>query len=320
MNIQDTYNGINLSTIDDYVANKQEENLQLDFKELNKADFSHSDDKKNLAKAISGFSNSDGGIIVWGIKAKKNEDGIDCAQEKIIIDNIPLVISRLNELTGRAINPIVDSIYHKAIIESGDKGYVATLIPASISGPHMAKFGDDRYYKRSGDSFYRMEHYDIEDMFGRRKRPLLELSAVAHFARVFSGEIRIEILLRLLNRGRGTAKAPYVKIITPNLCEWNEFGYNGNGKVGLEPTHYYKTGKFAIFSSGSDMVIHPNVQIEITRLNLLLHQNNLKNEIRNIEIEYTTTAEDISMNTAKYIVSAESIIEILSKNNIKVNS
>lgn len=29
----------------------------------------------------------------------------------------------------------------------------------------MAKLEEDRYYKRSGDSFYRMEHFDLEDMF-----------------------------------------------------------------------------------------------------------------------------------------------------------
>jgi hypothetical protein len=39
----------------------------------------------------------------------------------------------------------------------------------------MAKFGQDRYYKRSGDTFRRMEHFDLEDMFGRRPRPKLEL-------------------------------------------------------------------------------------------------------------------------------------------------
>ena len=30
----------------------------------------------------------------------------------------------------------------------------------------MAKLGEDRYYKRSGDSFRKMEHFDLEDMFG----------------------------------------------------------------------------------------------------------------------------------------------------------
>lgn len=31
------------------------------------------------------------------------------------------------------------------------------------------------YYKRSEDGCYRLEHFDLEDMFGRRQRPLLEL-------------------------------------------------------------------------------------------------------------------------------------------------
>ena len=41
----------------------------------------------------------------------------------------------------------------------------------------MAKLGENRYYKRSGDSFYQMEHFDLEDMFGRRRKPKLKMSS-----------------------------------------------------------------------------------------------------------------------------------------------
>lgn len=39
----------------------------------------------------------------------------------------------------------------------------------------MALLGEQRYSKRSGDSFYQMEHFDLEDMFGRRQRPALQM-------------------------------------------------------------------------------------------------------------------------------------------------
>ena len=122
-------------------------------------------DRKNLAKAVSGFANSDGGIIVWGIDARRNANGIDCASGKSEIQNVDLLLIKLNEHTGQAVSPFPDGVMHKPIKTGSSSGFVITLVPASSRGPHMAKLEEDRYYKRSGDSFYRMEHFDLEDMF-----------------------------------------------------------------------------------------------------------------------------------------------------------
>lgn len=57
------------SEIDKFILDREVENLFLDFKRsaTNGAGSKlHRDDRKNLAKAISGFGNSEGGIIVWG--------------------------------------------------------------------------------------------------------------------------------------------------------------------------------------------------------------------------------------------------------------
>jgi hypothetical protein len=56
-------------------------------------DFTTKEDKRNYAIALSGFSNSSGGIIVWGILAKKSNQGIDCAIELKAIRGITLLIS-----------------------------------------------------------------------------------------------------------------------------------------------------------------------------------------------------------------------------------
>lgn len=68
---------------------------------------------------------------------------------------------------GAAASPIVDGVEHKKIEAEADEGFGATFFPASDSGPHMAKLGSDRYFKRSGSQFLRMEHFEIADMFGR---------------------------------------------------------------------------------------------------------------------------------------------------------
>jgi hypothetical protein len=66
----------------------------------------------------------------------------------------------------------------------------------------MAKLGEQRYFKRSGDSFYRMEHFDLEDMFGRRQKPSLEI--IVEPSKVENGVEDYNILV--LNHGRAVAR------------------------------------------------------------------------------------------------------------------
>ena len=231
MSLVDQFNALDLAAIDDFITGLQEENISLDFKRINRADLSHTDDKKNLAKALSGFANSSGGIIVWGVDARKNADGIDCAAAKVEINPIALFVARLNEMTGRAVSPVLDGVIHKAIASTGDSGFAVTYVPESDSGPHMAKLGEERYYKRIGDSFYRMEHFDLEDMFGRRKGPKLVLSTW------LTGERpNITIYLGIKNEGRGTAKAPYLAFQCPRPFRISMFEL-GSGQTGLPKLH-----------------------------------------------------------------------------------
>jgi hypothetical protein len=173
MDLIETFEQLGANEIGEYIRLGQEEHLRLDFKTVSNASLNKIDDKRNLAKCISGFANSSGGLIVWGVDARKNEQQIDCASTCKEIDPVKLFVSRLNELTGEAVSPIVEGIRHKSIETGSGKGFAVTLVPENDSGPYMAKLGEFRYYKRSGDSFYHMEHFDLEDMFGRRQKPKL---------------------------------------------------------------------------------------------------------------------------------------------------
>ncbi len=57
------------AAIDDMIARRQTEELFLDFKRSSDRGAGKRlspDDRENLARAISGFGNSEGGVIVWG--------------------------------------------------------------------------------------------------------------------------------------------------------------------------------------------------------------------------------------------------------------
>ena len=85
MEMEEYFAKIDLSEIERYIEESQEEHIALEFKTVNHPiynDGNKNDDKKNFSKVLSGFANSNGGIVIWGIKAQKNLSGQDVAKEK----------------------------------------------------------------------------------------------------------------------------------------------------------------------------------------------------------------------------------------------
>jgi hypothetical protein len=249
MTLAETFDQLDWATIESYVELKQEEHLHLDFKTLRNAELTSGDDKRSIARCISGFANSSGGIIVWGIDARKNSDGIDCATAIVELRKPAVLVSRLNTLSGDATSPITDGIRHKPIINSkSGGGVVATFVPETDGGPFMALLGEQRYYKRSGDSFYQMEHFDLEDMFGRRQKPNLEM--IIQPSKVENGVEEYSILVR--NNGRAVARHAGFLMTLQNV-EIKDV----NGAE-LENLSHINAGKLVVGWNQAIGVIHPN--------------------------------------------------------------
>lgn len=240
---------------------------------------------------LSGFSNSSGGVVIWGVDSRKNERGVDCASGVRLIHDLPLFLARLNELTGSSVSPIVDGVLHRSLTnpENENIGFAATYVPESDSGPHMAKLGEDRYYKRSGDSFYRLEHFDLEDMFGRRKRPNLMLSH-----RVTQGQNETIVFLGIRNVGRGTAVAPYLAFNIPEPFTLRAYGIDGNRNEGLPRLHHAGMELSHRYGSNSTFVIHPGVVHEVAAITF--DPRGQWQEVPDcIQIEYEVTSENIAL-------------------------
>ena len=218
--IVDEFDSLDCEAVRNFISEGATENLHLDFKTVRDDQLSSRDDRKNLAKAISGFANSEGGIIVWGVDARPNSDGIDCAVGEKPIANLKRFVSKLSEYSSQASSPLVDGVTHNGILSGGGSGFAATYVPQSDAAPHMAKLGEDRYYKRNAGSFYRLEHFDLEDMFGRRPHPKLQLSIKillgsdppVHDMRQYWDA---RLLLQIQNIGHGAAIGPRLSLKIP---------------------------------------------------------------------------------------------------------
>ena len=290
MDLVEIYSALDAGQVMSWISSRQEEHLQLEFKTLRSSDLSHKDDRSNLAKCISGFANSAGGIVVWGVVADVDSNGIDAASAPKEIRGLDQLLARLNSLTGSAASPIVDGVLHRALPTTPNRGFAVTLVPETESGPHMAKLGENKYYKRSGDSFYLMEHFDLQDMFGRRKQPRLAL-----YTHVRSSGLSTSIVIGITNEGRGSAKAPYLGFTAPSPFILSQFGVDGNRHEGLPRLFTLGMEYRHLFGGSADAILHPGVTLQVTSLDLGIPTPKHVVIPPTVAIPYQITAEDTRM-------------------------
>ena len=165
--------------IDDFIVNLQTEELFLDFKQAvstgKNGTSLHKDDRKNLAKGISGFGNSEGGVIVWGVECSRDCDIGDVAKAKVKVKNVHRFLSWLeNAISGCTIPSRNRVRNHIISVDKNGDGFVATYIPKSELAPLMTTMGNNIYI-RSGSNNVPAPYSVIAGMFGKRPQPNVEL-------------------------------------------------------------------------------------------------------------------------------------------------
>ena len=208
-----------ITAIDGFLAERQVEELYLDFKRsADSGNGSHLNqtDRNNFAKAISGFGNSEGGVIVWGIDASVDIDGTDCARAQHPIANARRFESWLQGAVSGCTIPAHPRVEHHTIDAGSGNGFVTSLIPKSQLVPHQC-VTDYKYYMRAGSSFSPIPHSLIMGMMGRRPQPwvfhnyVITAASVVSLPPAGSGQnplpgIRFELDILLANKGPGIAR------------------------------------------------------------------------------------------------------------------
>lgn len=315
MTLEEQFESLDLQTIERYVADGKAETLQLDFKTVADQPMRNADDKRNFAKALSGFANSDGGIVVWGIQTDKIDD-VDAAVSERPIPSAQALEGRLLELESEAASPNIDGVRHKAMQRSDGSGFAATLVPASDRGPHMAKLGENKYYKRSGTSFRPCEHFDLEDMFGRRPKPVLSFYAQPEPCGVASGpggtSYGFDVVLGIRNEGRAIARFPFLEV-APSI-KLSDYGLDGNRHHRLKINRSRDLSRPPIFTGGVDDVIHCETTFEITRTRQVnIHESNMN--VDDINIEYRMGADGIAAVKGSHLILGSEILAMIRKVN-----
>ena len=165
--------------LDEFIRNRQTEELFMDFKRADSTG-KHgwalcNDDRRNLAKCISGFGNSEGGVIVWGVECSRDTDVGDVAQAKIKVENVHRFLSWVESAISGCTIPSHNKVRNHIIsCDKDGNGYLATYIPRSEVAPLMTTIGN-HIFIRSGSNNVPAPYAVISGMFGRRPQPNVAL-------------------------------------------------------------------------------------------------------------------------------------------------
>jgi Putative DNA-binding domain len=222
--------------INEFILTRKSEELFLDFKrsaDNGNGKLLNTSDREKLAKAISGFGNSEGGVLVWGIDCSKDTDFADVAKAKFPIKNVKRFASWIeNAISGCTLPP------HKNVmtftIESGKSGdgYVVNLIQKSDLAPHQCIYNYS-YYLRSGSNFGHVPHAILAGLFGKRPQPKIINMYTFTPRRVdthIAGEHSIHFELGLLMANQSSAIANNIFLHT------KIFPPKGQNKVNVQIT------------------------------------------------------------------------------------
>lgn len=223
------------------------------------------DTKRLWSTALSGFANTNDGLIIWGIDARKEKD-IDAAIGTRLITDPNVFQSRLLELSGTATSPPVQGVEYAAFREdSSGKGILICLIPLSEHRPHRAEHFDRQYYIRAGGRFVVPTVEQLRSLFFPRHRCWFELELTIAYTRpepppsrgYFPHEvIGVQFSCSIKIKGTKTARYVYVTMHdSPDLS------------LGFQPPSSFApvAGDHTRYAFNASRPLHPGETVDLFR-------------------------------------------------------
>jgi hypothetical protein len=315
------------------------ERQHVDFKEKDRNASELTDnDKKNLSKAVSGFANSSGGVLIWGI-----ED--ETLSPKPITD-VQGFVSSMLELAARVTDPVVQGIDGDWIPSdegTGQNGFGLLYVPESSLPPHRVilnhKAIKNYYYIRSGESFLIASHTQLEDMFGRRPRPVLSLSTrivlggkigsnpycpamspkgLNDYMKVRDGKASsntyyLYVILGIENKGRGVAKSPFLSVKIHPPYGIHPYGIDGNEGFGLKGLASFKGSDENKYGSQANTVIHSGTVHDVTAVKVPINVMESPYNVFDLVVDYKIAAEGTQLTEGQAVIRGKKLWDELNR-------
>ncbi|HEY4012766.1 MAG TPA: ATP-binding protein [Polyangiaceae bacterium] len=254
-------------------AEHEPESLHLDFKAVAPETDPEKDDyvRDKIARALSGFANLAGGLLVFGIETNGGAKGEpDCAQRVERIANVGRFRAALERLASRIVEPPIAGVDIRHVDDPSipGNGIVAVWVPASIGGPHRAtgvkKETNDKYFMRTTTENIVMPHTTLEDRFSRAAKPSLQLVLLLN-----GGGVSFGLNVRLRNVGRGIATQPAICFRVEGqagqvLAWYSVAGLSEHWRI--QWARGIPAPRHVVYQSDPDVVIYPGLDVVVLNI------------------------------------------------------
>lgn len=130
--------------------------------------------KEHWSKALSGFGNSGGGVLIWGIQTKRKDDH-DVPANLALVQNPRKLEGQLKEWLKSTVEPPVLGVKTRSITNAENEGFVVAYVPSSDLKPHCALDDKRWYFLRAGHQFVPANTALLRMLFYPKSIPILIL-------------------------------------------------------------------------------------------------------------------------------------------------
>lgn len=206
-----------LAAVNALIDDRASEELFLEFKRSTddgQGTRLHDRDRTNLRKAIGGFANSEGGVIVWGIDCSKDLQLGDVASAKMPLTNPKRFASWLEGAVSGCTVPPVIGVRSIAVPQDATTGFVVTYVPQSFHAPHQIA-NEGKYLIRAGSDFVPAPHGVVAGLFGIPPHPVVSPNYLFHQLEFPQEYVRASVTIMLVNVGQVVAEDLFVSLMAP---------------------------------------------------------------------------------------------------------
>lgn len=164
---------------------------------------------RELTKAVSAFSNADGGVIVIGVREAKKGRLTYPAELDSGAPSSEFSTTWLVQVIQSNIDPVVADLRVSAVPLSGEQQKHVAFIIYVPAGKRAVQASDLRYYQRIEDQSVPMKGFQIRDVNNRAEGADLRLSLRFHTGH--DG--------RLVSEGKGLARQIVFDVVAHNLSD-----------------------------------------------------------------------------------------------------
>jgi hypothetical protein len=267
---------------------KRFEDEQLDFKS---GRHQIEDLDEPLSKELGAFANNEGGVVVWGITASRdNERKLDFAHALGLAQDIEALKARILSKYRFMTDPPLRGVEVEAVpIEPGStEGFVVLFIPEGDQKPYRSLKAKYPYQMRVGSDAMEISNSTLRQLFYPRyvTRPHVEIFPLLKptFAYINQQSSNLSLLgtalafgIHVKNRGNASLRNPFITVSSGNVGLWRTQPVGSSMSVIAEVNRIIKL----------DDMLHPEMT---TTFHMLATRNEA---VENISLElriYSTDA------------------------------